>query len=63
MDEKKQSIGALWKRTSAKGQDYYTGNIKINNEEVQIVVFENKTENEKAPVMRIFKNEKNRKED
>ena len=55
---KDNSIGALWKKTSVKGQDYYTGNIKIDDKEVQIVVFENKSDNEKAPTLKIYRNEK-----
>lgn len=40
----------LWKKTSKKGNEYYTSKIKINNKEYKITLFENKRkENEKQP--------------
>ena len=43
-------LGALWERTSAKGR-YMTG--EING--VKVVVFPNKSDNEKAPQWRVLK--------
>jgi uncharacterized protein (DUF736 family) len=43
-------IGALWVRTSAKG-DYMTG--EING--VKVVCFRNKSDHDKAPAWRVLK--------
>lgn len=49
-----QELGALWLRTSAKG-DYMTGTIKIDGTEIQVVCFRNKSDNAKAPTWRVLK--------
>jgi uncharacterized protein (DUF736 family) len=36
-----KSIGALWKRTSKKGVQYFSGTLQMGNKPIQIVVFEN----------------------
>jgi uncharacterized protein (DUF736 family) len=58
--QKKEDIGALWERKSAGGNSYLSGNIKINDEKYDIVVFSNsyKKPGEKAPDFRIYLSEK-----
>ena len=56
-------IGALWKQTSAKGQEYYSGKIdfdKLTKQTDKLVMFlnENKS-NEKAPDAKIYQKEFN----
>lgn len=54
-EEKQKSIGALWAKTSAKG-DYFTGQIELaDGSKIKIVVFRNnyKTE-DKHPDWKIF---------
>lgn len=47
--------GVLWKKTSKSGQEYFSGNIKINSEEYRITMFtNNKKGNEKAPDFRLI---------
>ena len=41
MNEKKDSIGALWKNKSAKGAEYLSGQIEINGAKIKIVGFIN----------------------
>lgn len=53
MPSKESEIGALWTRTSKTGVTYYTGT--INGEDV--VVFANKSDNPKAPTLRVYKSE------
>ena len=49
-----KAIGALWEKEGAKGL-YMTGNILINEEQYQIVVFRNDRKEGKQPDWRIFK--------
>ena len=53
MDNK--DIGALWKREK-DGKDYFTGNIKLGDGIVEIVVFQNsyKKEGDRTPDWRIY---------
>jgi uncharacterized protein (DUF736 family) len=55
----KDSIGGLWKKTSSKGVEYFSGSIKqMNGQELQIVVFTNdKGDNPKRPDYRIYLSE------
>jgi len=51
MPDKEDEIGALWQKTSAKG-DYFTGTVNG----VQVVIFPNQFKREdKRPDWRIFK--------
>lgn len=36
-----ESIGALWEKTSAKGDTYLSGTIEINGEKISLVCFKN----------------------
>ena len=57
---KREEIGALWKRVSRQtGGTFFSGKVKINNAETEVVVFENgfKGENERAPDYRIYLSE------
>jgi len=50
-----KSIGALWKRTSKKGVEYFSGTIQMGNKTIQIVVFKNSNKKEaKHPDYRIL---------
>jgi len=40
-NKKDSSIGALWEKTSGKGNRFFTGSIKIGGEVTKIVVFKN----------------------
>ena len=54
MSEKKD-IGALWKKTSQKGKEFFSGVITINGEKHQIVIFPNDYKKEdKHPDYKIF---------
>jgi hypothetical protein len=55
MAEKQNDIGALWVKSSAKGQ-YMTGMIELNGEKINIVCFTNQNKKEaKHPDWRILK--------
>ena len=48
-------IGALWSKVSAKGADFMAGNVEINGEKTEIVIFKNdKGDNEKRPDWKIY---------
>ena len=51
-DQKKQSIGGLWINTSAKGDEYLSGDIEGR----KVIIFKNtwKKEGEKTPDWRIY---------
>ena len=51
-----KEIGALWKNTSAKGNEYFAGNIEVNGEKIKIVVFHNRdsSESNHFPDYRIY---------
>jgi hypothetical protein len=52
------SIGALWVKTSAKGVDFMSGNIEINGQNIELVVFKNdKGENEKRPDWKVYRSQ------
>lgn len=56
-DWKKREVGALWRKSNAS-QDFYSGKIKVNGEEVEIVCFTNKFKSEeKQPDLRIYLSE------
>lgn len=58
MSEKKQSIGALWEKTSGKGNKFFSGNIEWKGEKISIVVFPNNfKESEKHPDHKIYESE------
>lgn len=50
------SIGALWIKTSRKGNKFLTGEIEVKGERIALVVFKNvhKQSGEKTPDYRIF---------
>ena len=50
MPKNPDELGALWERTSAKG-DYMTGEIAGQS----VVCFRNKSDNPKAPAWRVMK--------
>jgi hypothetical protein len=53
-EKKPDELGALWVRSSAKG-DYMTGTLTIDGREVNVVCFANKSDNIKAPQWRVMK--------
>jgi len=49
-------IGALWKKTSAAGKEYMSGEIEINGEKIKIVCFSREDKkSEKEPDYDILK--------
>jgi len=60
MDNK---IGALWLKESSKGKKYFSGQIELNGEKTQIVVFKNNKDGvETRPDYQIFKSKPKRDE-
>lgn len=56
MPDKANEIGALWSREARNtGKSYMTGKISVDGRDVDIVVFQNNSENPKAPQWRIYK--------
>ena len=51
MPTKEDEIGALWERQTKTGRPYFTG--QING--VDVVIFENTSDNPKAPTFRVYK--------
>jgi uncharacterized protein (DUF736 family) len=47
-------IGALWEKTSKKGDKYFSGVLKINGNEMKIVVFCNHKKQGPQPDWRIY---------
>ena len=62
-DWKEREIGALWKRESSN-QKYLSGKMKINGEEVGVVIFTNryKEEGSKQPDFRVYLERKREEE-
>jgi len=54
-DWKEREIGALWKRESSN-QKYLSGKVKVNGEELGVVIFTNryKEEGSKQPDFRVY---------
>lgn len=53
-DWSKREIGALWKKTNGS-QSFYSGKIKLNGEEIEIVCFSNKHKTEdRHPDIRVY---------
>ena len=46
--------GSLWKKTSSKGNTYYSGKLKIGDKEFQVSLFKNNKTNEKQPDLNII---------
>lgn len=44
----------LWQKKSEKGTTYYTGKIKIEEQEYKVVLFKNNKTNEKQPDLNIL---------
>lgn len=60
MSDKKQSIGALWKKVSERtGAEYYTGDIDVPGAgTIKVVAFDNdRKENDRQPDIRIYLSE------
>ena len=54
----KKDIGALWARTSSKGNRFLSGFIELDGKKYEIIAFaNNKNGNEKRPDFRIFPSE------
>lgn len=52
---RREDIGALWRRLSSRGIPYYSGQIIINQEFFNIIVFEEKNKkSNRAPDLRIY---------
>jgi uncharacterized protein (DUF736 family) len=53
------SMGALWEKTSSKtGDKFMSGNIEVNGQKIDIVVFKNdKGDNEKKPDWKILRSQ------
>ncbi|MEO5367900.1 MAG: DUF736 domain-containing protein [Magnetococcus sp. WYHC-3] len=58
--DKKDKIGAAWKKVSKKGVKFLSGEIEINGFKTPIVMFVNsyKEENSKQPDFIIYKSER-----
>jgi len=41
-----KSIGAFWKKTSKKGNIFYSGNVEVNGQKVKITMFPNNRKTE-----------------
>lgn len=55
-DWKDRELGALWKKTSNGGLSFYSGKIKINGEEIELVCYANKDKkSDNQPDVRIYK--------
>ena len=53
-----ESIGALWRKEGKNGE-YFSGNIEVNGEKINIVIFPNtKKEKETQPDLRILLSQK-----
>jgi len=54
-----EKLGALWERTSKKGETYFSGVFELNDQErINIVIFKNNyKEEEKHPDYNIFRSE------
>lgn len=53
--DRKQSIGALWRKTSKAGNPFYSGEITLGGETVKLVAFDNdRKEKETHPDIRIY---------
>ena len=58
-DWNKLELGALWKKTSKDGNSFYTGLIKIDGKEINVICFPNKAKKEdKHPDVRVYLDEK-----
>lgn len=59
-NNKKEELGALWRKKSMNGSEYYSGTINFNGEKKEVVVFQNayKKEGERTPDFRIYLSEK-----
>ncbi|WP_457635821.1 hypothetical protein [Persephonella sp.] len=61
-NQKRDSIGALWKRTSNSGMEYFAGKIELDGKETQILLFYNNKEKETHPHFKIVKSNNQRNE-
>lgn len=52
-----KKLGALWKKTSKAGNEYFSGVLELGQDKVRIVVFPNNKENERQPDYSIFESE------
>ena len=59
-NNKKEELGALWRKKSMNGSEYYSGTINFNGEKKEVVVFQNayKKEGERTPDFRIYLSER-----
>jgi len=59
-NNKKEELGALWRKKSMNGSEYYSGTISFNGEKKEVVVFQNayKKEGERTPDFRIYLSER-----
>ena len=56
MPEKENEIGALWTRQAkSTGKTYMSGKLEIGGEQIDVVIFQNNSENPKAPQWRVYK--------
>ena len=52
---KDSEVGALWTKSSQRGEEYMTGDITVNGAKTQIIVFRNGfKEHDKMPDFRIY---------
>ena len=54
-EQANRNIGALWSKKSKAGMNFLSGNVEINGEKIEIVVFKNTDKkNENGPDFRIL---------
>ena len=65
-----REVGALWKRKSGSGQSYLSGHVTLTDElgtekKIRVICFSNKfkSENEKAPDLRVYLQTDDNRED
>lgn len=53
---REDELGALWRKQSKNGEDYFTGSIQVDGQKVEIVVFANRyKKSDKQPDFRILR--------
>lgn len=48
-------LGALWKKVSKTGVEFYSGVLKIDDKAIEVVVFKNEKKHDRQPDFRILR--------